>query len=175
MNMKDVRQFGARIAGGAKDKGQILVDAAAIRELAELLAETGLGEIEIEQGNRRIRVARAGSGSETISSAPVPVLSERVGVPDHPAEQAARKPSAEGTVLSPLVGTVYVAPEPGKSPFVKIGDQVREGDTLLIVEAMKTMNPILAPRAGMVKEICVRDAQPVEFGQTLIVLSSGQD
>ena len=70
-----------------------------------------------------------------------------------------------------MVGTVYVAPEPGKPPFVKVGDTVHEGDTLLIVEAMKTMNPIIAPRSGIVKEICVEDAQPIEFGQTLLVLS----
>jgi acetyl-CoA carboxylase biotin carboxyl carrier protein len=70
-----------------------------------------------------------------------------------------------------MVGTVFVSPEPGKPPFVKVGDSVREGETLLIVEAMKTMNPILAPRAGTVRDICVRDAQPVEFGQTLLILS----
>ncbi|HEY3637301.1 MAG TPA: acetyl-CoA carboxylase biotin carboxyl carrier protein [Rhizomicrobium sp.] len=167
MNMKEL---GARIAGNAKDKEQNLVDAAAIRELAELLEETGLGEIEIEHGGRRIRVVRASQGAP-FAATPVPVMSERVAVPDRP-EPAARKSDAEGAVPSPLVGTVYIAPEPGKPPFVKVGDTVREGDTLLIVEAMKTMNPILAPRSGTVKEVCVRDAQPVEFGQTLIVLSS---
>lgn len=173
MNMKDVRQLGARIAGNAKEKGPLHVDASAIRELAELLDATGLGEIEIEQGGRRIRVARAGAVGHVTPSAPVPVMSERVAVPETAVEQPVRKTDAEGAVLSPLVGTVYVAPEPGKPPFVKIGDSVREGETLLIVEAMKTMNPITAPKAGVVKEICVSDAQPVEFGQTLIVLSSG--
>lgn len=174
MNMKDVRHLGARLAGNAREKGQLQVDAPAIRELADLLDETGLGEIEIEQAGRRIRVARGGSIREMTPSGPVPVMSERVGVPEgHAAEQPVHKTDAEGAVHSPLVGTVYVAPEPGKPPFVKIGDSVREGDTLLIVEAMKTMNPILAPRAGTVKQICVSDAQPVEFGQTLIVLSSG--
>ncbi len=171
--MKDVRQLGARFAGNAKEKGQIQVDAPAIRELAEILDETGLGEIEIEQGGRRIRVARAGAPGQMTASAPVPVMSERVGIPERPPEQPVRKADAEGAVLSPLVGTVYVGPEPGKPPFVKVGDSVREGDTLMIVEAMKTMNPIAAPRSGIVKEICVSDAQPVEFGQTLIVLSSG--
>jgi acetyl-CoA carboxylase biotin carboxyl carrier protein len=174
MNMKDVRQLGARFAGNTKEKGQLQVDAPAIRELADLLAETGLGEIEIEQNGRRIRVARAGSAAPPAST-PVPVMSERVSVPEKAAEASARKPDAEGAVPSPLVGTVYVAAEPGKPPFVEIGDSVREGDTLMIVEAMKTMNPILAPRSGTVKEICVRDAQPVEFGQTLLVLSSGQN
>jgi acetyl-CoA carboxylase biotin carboxyl carrier protein len=174
MNMNDVKQLGSRLAGSAKDRGPIQVDASAIRELAVLLAETGLGEIEIEHNGRRVRVARAGSAAQPLST-PVPVMSERVSVPERPAEPPARKTDADGAVPSPLVGTVYVAAEPGKPPFVKIGDSVREGDTLLIVEAMKTMNPILAPRAGTVKEICVRDAQPVEYGQTLIVLASGQE
>jgi acetyl-CoA carboxylase biotin carboxyl carrier protein len=174
MNMKDVKQLGARFAGGAKEKGQLQVDGAAIRELAELLDETGLGEIEVEHGGRRIRVARGVSAAGHFSTTPVPVMSERVGTPERAAEQPSRKTEAEGAVLSPLVGTCYVSPEPGKPPFVKIGDTVREGDTLLIVEAMKTMNPIMAPRAGVVKEICVRDAQPVEFGQTLLVISSGE-
>ena len=174
MNIKDVRQLGARFAGNAKEKGQFQVDAPAIRELADLLEETGLGEIEIEQNGRRIRVARAGAAQQPAST-PVPVMSERVSVPDRPAEQPVRKADAEGAVPSPLVGTVYMAAEPGKPPFIKIGDSVREGDTLLIVEAMKTMNPIVAPRAGTVKEICVRDAQPVEFGQTLLILSAGPE
>jgi acetyl-CoA carboxylase biotin carboxyl carrier protein len=175
MNMKDVRQLGARISGNAKEKGQLQVDASAIRELADLLEETGLGEIEIEQGGRRIRVARAGVAGQLMPSTPVPVMSERVAAPERLAEQPTRKAETDGAVLSPLVGTVYVAPEPGKPPFVKVGDSVREGDTLLIVEAMKTMNPIVSPKAGTVKEICVSDAQPVEFGQTLLVISSGQD
>jgi acetyl-CoA carboxylase biotin carboxyl carrier protein len=171
MNMKDVRQLGARIAGNAKDKGQFQVDASAIRELAELLDETGLGEIEIEHGGRRIRVSRGASGGH-LTATPVPVLSERVSVPERASDQPVHKSDAEGAVTSPLVGTVYVAAEPGKPPYVKVGDTVREGDTLMIVEAMKTMNPIMAPRAGVVKEICVRDAQPVEFGQTLLVITS---
>jgi acetyl-CoA carboxylase biotin carboxyl carrier protein len=172
MNMKDVRDLGARISGNTKEKGHLQVDAGAIRELAEILDETGLGEIEIEQGGRRIRVARA-SAAAPLAATPVPVMSERVSVPERPTDQPARKTDAEGAVLSPLVGTVYVSPEPGKPPFVRVGDTVREGDTLLIVEAMKTMNPIVAPRAGTVKEICVGDAQPVEFGQTLLVITSG--
>src|SRR6201999_1635022 len=88
-------------------------------------------------------------------------------------QDAAAKPSgpAPGAVPSPMVGTVYVSPEPGKPPFVKVGDTVKEGDTLFIVEAMKTMNPIAAPRSGKITEICVHDAQPVEFGQTLLVIA----
>jgi acetyl-CoA carboxylase biotin carboxyl carrier protein len=171
--IKDVRQLGARFANSGKPKPQPQVDAEVIRELSELLTETGLTEIEIEQGGRRVRVAR--QNSPHISAAPValPALSEHVGAPPAaaPADAQSAKRDVEGAVASPMVGTVYVSPEPGKPPFVKVGDSVREGETLLIVEAMKTMNPILAPRAGTVRDICVRDAQPVEFGQTLLVLS----
>ena len=84
---------------------------------------------------------------------------------------AKREGPHPGAVTSPMVGTVYISPQPGAAPFVKVGDQVKEGDTLLIVEAMKTMNPIVAPRAGTVSEICVTDTQPVEFGQTLLIVS----
>ena len=174
MNMKDVKSIGARITAGGKSRSLPAIDSAAIRELAELLSETGLTEIEIEQGGRRVRVAR--QNSPHISAAPITVaaMSEPVTPPAaagtaseaHPAKR-----DTEGAVTSPMVGTAYLAPEPGKPPFVKPGDTVREGDTLLIVEAMKTMNPILAPRAGTVTEILVRDAQPVEFGQMLLVLS----
>jgi acetyl-CoA carboxylase biotin carboxyl carrier protein len=171
MNMKDVKQLGARFAGTARGKGPVQVDAAAIRELAELLDETGLGEIEIEQGGRRIRVVRANASGSASSPGLFPVISESVVAPAQPLERSAQKSGGDGAIVSPLVGTVYVAPEPGKPPFVQVGDAIRAGDTLLIVEAMKTMNPIVAPRAGTIREICVRDAEPVEFGQTLIVLS----
>jgi acetyl-CoA carboxylase biotin carboxyl carrier protein len=170
--IKDVRQLGARFGNPGKIKPQIQVDAEVIRELSDLLTETGLTEIEIEQGGRRIRVAR--QNAPHISAAPVavPALSEPVIIPPATSIEAApARRDADGAVTSPMVGTVYIAAEPGKPPFVKVGDSVREGDTLLIVEAMKTMNPILAPRAGTVAEILVRDAQPVEFGQTLLVLS----
>jgi acetyl-CoA carboxylase biotin carboxyl carrier protein len=170
--IKDVRQLGARFANSGKPKPQPQVDAEVIRELSELLTETGLTEIEIEQGGRRVRVAR--QNSPHISAAPVAVtaLSEHVAAPPAVAGEApSAKREVDGAVASPMVGTVFVSPEPGKPPFVKVGDTVREGDTLLIVEAMKTMNPILAPRAGTVRDICVRDAQPVEFGQTLLILS----
>ena len=161
MNMKDVKSIGARIAAGGKVKSPT-VDAAAIRELADLLAETGLTEIEIEQNGARLRVARQ-QGGTVVSDAPARPAAQSTEIP-------AKGPPA-GAVPSPMVGTVYVGPEPGKPPFVKVGDTVQEGDTLLIVEAMKTMNPILAPRGGTVSEICVHDAEPVEFGQTLLVIS----
>lgn len=171
--IKDVRQLGARLASAGKGKPAGHVDADVIRELSDLLTETGLTEIEIEHGGRRVRVAR--QNSPHISATPVAVttISEPVmAQPQTTAPEASTaKRTAEGAVTSPMVGTVFIAPEPGKPPFVKVGDTVREGDTLLIVEAMKTMNPILAPRAGTVTEVLVRDAQPVEFGQMLLVLS----
>jgi acetyl-CoA carboxylase biotin carboxyl carrier protein len=163
MNMKDVKSIGGRIPLGKKIMPTI--DSSAIRELAELLSETGLTEIEIEQGGSRLRVARQVVSSYVAEAVPVPVASAEA-----PAPAAAKGPPA-GAVPSPMVGTVYVAPEPGKPPFVKVGDKVSEGDTLLIVEAMKTMNPIAAPRAGTVTEINVQDAEPVEYGQTLLVIS----
>jgi len=140
------------------------IDAEAIRALSDLLAETGLTEIEVEQNGARIRVARAGVMAAVAAAAPVASA---------PAAAPAAAPSSgpqPGAVTSPMVGTVYAAPEPGKPPFVKVGQQVKEGDTLFIVEAMKTMNPIPAPRGGTIKEICVENGSPVEFGQTLLIL-----
>lgn len=161
----DVKDIGGRVATGPKKVAAI--DAASIRELADLLTETGLTEIEIEHEGRRLRVVRQAAQFvaqpvAAAAAAPSTVLE---------APTARRETHPAGTVTSPMVGTVYVAPEPGKPPFVKVGDKVKEGDTLLIVEAMKTMNPIVAPRAGTVSEMCVHDAQPVEFGQALLVLA----
>lgn len=159
MNMKEIK---ARISP-KKDGESSTADA--VRELAGLLEETGLTEIEVEQDGVRLRVSRAvqtvvgHAGVAPVAAAPAAA----------PAAEAPKGPPA-GAVPSPMVGTVYVAPEPGKPPFVKVGDTVKEGDTLFIVEAMKTMNPILAPRSGSIKEVCVSDAQPVEFGQTLLVI-----
>jgi acetyl-CoA carboxylase biotin carboxyl carrier protein len=138
------------------------VDADAIRELSRLLNETGLTEIEIEHNGARIRVSRA-AVSAMAAPAPAPAAAA-------PASPAAAAGPAPGTVPSPMVGTVYLSPEPGKPAFIAVGKQVKEGETLFIVEAMKTMNPITAPRSGTVKEICVSDKQPVEFGQALCVI-----
>ncbi|HWA92044.1 MAG TPA: acetyl-CoA carboxylase biotin carboxyl carrier protein [Rhizomicrobium sp.] len=154
---------------GNGEKSKSGVDAEAVRELAGLLNETGLTEIEIEHNGARIRVSRQASGAVVHAAAPVAHTAAPAAAPE--AAPAAPKGPPAGAVPSPMVGTVYVAPEPGKPPFVKVGDTVKEGDTLLIVEAMKTMNPITAPRAGTVREICVHDAQPVEFGQTLLVIA----
>jgi acetyl-CoA carboxylase biotin carboxyl carrier protein len=137
------------------------IDAEAIRALSDLLTETGLTEIEVEHNGARIRVARAGAMA---TIAPVAVAAAA------PAAPASSGPQPGG-VTSPMVGTVYLASEPGKPPFVKLGQQVKEGETLFVVEAMKTMNPIPAPRSGTVKEICVENGTPVEFGQMLLVLS----
>lgn len=167
MSIKDARQIAGRPADGSKSKDGSIIDAQAIRELAELLGETSLTEIEIEQNGLRLRVCRAATPPAAAVSVHAPAAV--VQAAETPA--AKREGHAPGTVTSPMVGTVYVAPEPGAEPFVKVGDTVKEGDTLLIVEAMKTMNPILAPKAGTVTEISVRDAEPVEFGQALLAIA----
>ena len=169
MSLKDdVKQLGALLTNGTKPKA---IDASAIRELADLLTETGLSEIEIEQDGMRLRVARQASA---VAYAPLP-QAQPAALSSAPVSTEGPAPKREGpnpgAVTSPMVGTVYVSPQPGAAAFVKVGDTVKEGDTLLIVEAMKTMNPISATRAGTVSEICVSDAQPVEFGQTLLILS----
>jgi len=145
-------------------KGKAGIDADAIRELSELLHTTGLTEIEIEKEGARIRVCRAGAAAVSAVAAPAtvaaaPVAAAVPAVGPHP-----------GAVPSPMVGTVFVAAEPGKPPFISVGQTIAEGDTIFIVEAMKTMNPITAPRSGTVLEINVSNGQPVEFGQTLAVI-----
>lgn len=147
-------------------------DTALIRDLAVLLDETNLSEIELEQGDTRIRVAR-----QMTISAPVNVAAP-MATPTAPAaaaSPAAAAPAAEPahagtTVTSPMVGTAYLAAEPGAPAFIQVGDKVVEGQTILIIEAMKTMNHIPATKAGTVKQILVDDAQPVEFGEPLIIV-----
>jgi acetyl-CoA carboxylase biotin carboxyl carrier protein len=165
MSMKDAK---AQIASPRGHNGEAGSVADMVRELAELLSETNLTEIEVEQNGQRVRVSRQMSAvmTQAMPTAAAPAAIAPAGG----APQKAAGPQA-GTVTSPMVGTVYLAPEPGKPPFVKVGDTVKEGDTLLIVEAMKTMNPILAPRSGTVREICISDAEPVEFGQPLLVIA----
>lgn len=146
---------------------KLSVDKKLIRDLAELLAETGLSEISWSEGGVEVRVAR----NATITVAPPPVAAvPPVLVAAAPAAEAPDLTAHPGAVKSPMVGTAYVAPEPGAQPFVKPGDAVREGQTVLIVEAMKTMNPILAPRAGKVVRILVENQQPVEYGQILMLI-----
>jgi len=145
------------------------VDGEAVRGLAELLGETGLTEIEYQVGDQRIRVARASLPAPVSHYVPPPAPSASPPPSETLAPVIALVPQGE-PVLSPMVGTVYLSAEPGASPFVKTGDMVTKGDTLLIIEAMKVMNPIRAPRDGKVIEICVSDTKPVEFGEPLVIL-----
>jgi len=143
------------------------VDAELIRKLAALLDETGLTELEYQTNALRVRVAKNHASPVGASVAPV-----HAAAPTARAPEAVPAPAAEhpGAVTSPMVGTAYCAPEPGAPAFIKVGDNVRQGQTLLIIEAMKVMNPVPAPRTGMVTEILVRDAQPVEYGEVLLVI-----
>lgn len=147
------------------------MDLAQIRELARLLDEAGLTEIEVETNGARVRLARqpapvAAAPNYMVAPASLPASS----TVSAPAADSAQFEQHPGAVASPMVGTVYVAPEPGAPPFVQVGDSVIEGETLLIIEAMKTMNPIPAPRSGRVARILITDTQPVEFGQPLLIL-----
>ena len=154
---------------GAGNSG-MNVDTSLVRELAEMLGETGLTEIEVEDGDRKIRVSRGG-GVAVAAPAPAPVAAAAPAAPAAPAaEAAAPAVDTAGAIKSPMVGTVYLAAEPGAPDFVKVGDSVKEGQTLVIVEAMKVMNPITADKAGTVKSILVENAQPVEFDQPLVVV-----
>ncbi len=153
------------------------IDKKAIRDLAEIMNETGLGEIEIETDDHRIRVSRGSTGSTqavyATAPAAAPAAAPQAAAPAaaEPAPTAAETASNNpGAVKSPMVGTAYMSPEPGAPAFIKPGDTVSEGQTLLIVEAMKTMNPIAAPKAGKVVEILVSDQEPVEFGQPLVIV-----
>ncbi len=164
---------------------KFIVDGESVRGLAKLLEETGLTEIEYQVGTQRIRVVRgqiqaspppyyappAPVASAPLSSAPLSAL------PPQPSVSAIEEglpvpPSApQGeAILSPMVGTIYLYGEPGSQPFVKIGDVVKKGDTLLIIEAMKVMNPIRASRDGKILDVCVQDTKPVEFGEPLVIL-----
>ncbi len=142
------------------------VDEDLIRRLSALLEETGLGEIEYAQGKMRVRVARGGGARAGPVSHGAPTIAA------DPAAEAAAPLAAntEAAVIAPMVGTVYVSPEPGAAPFVRPGDVVEEGQTLLLIEAMKTFNPIRAPRAGRVARVLVSDAMPVEYGEALVIL-----
>ncbi len=141
-----------------------------IRRLAALLEETGLSEIEYEADGRRIRVGRGPVGVSAAAPEHIPSAAPPGGEPAADAPPAGEKALPPGAVTSPMVGTVYVAAEPGASPLIKVGDTVQEGQTLLIIEAMKVMNPLASPRAGTVIEILVGDGQPVEFGEPLLVI-----
>jgi acetyl-CoA carboxylase biotin carboxyl carrier protein len=156
------------MAKDQKDKSS--VEHGLIRELAELLNETGLSEIEVEREGLRLRVARQISVTAAVAA---PVTSAAALAPGGGAAAAPRAndpANHPGCVKSPMVGTAYRAPEPGSSPFIEVGTRVAQGQTLLIIEAMKTMNQIPAPRAGTVTQIMVENGQPVEFGEPLVVI-----
>ena len=144
----------------------------AVRSLARLIDETGLTEIEVERGGMRIRVARQNTVyAAPAGAAPVVRASEAPRVlPATEVSTAVDPAKHPGVVASPMVGTAYRSPEPGKPPFVEVGKTVKAGDTLLIIEAMKTMNQIPAPRAGTVTQILIEDGQPAEFGQPLMII-----
>ncbi|MGL5838828.1 MAG: acetyl-CoA carboxylase biotin carboxyl carrier protein [Sphingorhabdus sp.] len=149
--------------------GGMHVDTKLVRELAELLNDTGLSEIEVEDGDRKIKVARM---INAVATSPVTIAApagSSAAAPSPLAEAAAPLVSVNA-IKSPMVGTAYLSPEPGAPPFVNIGDKVSAGDTLLIVEAMKVMNPITAASGGTVKSIFVESGQPIEFDQPLMVI-----
>ena len=148
------------------------IDPDLIRELAQLLEETGLSEIEIERDGQRVRVARPMPGAAAAPAA-LPVQVEAPPTSPAPADSTLAQADLAkhpGVVTSPMVGTAYRGPEPGAMPFVDVGSQVAAGATLLIIEAMKTMNQIPAPRAGTVTKILIEDGQPVEFGEPLMII-----
>ena len=149
----------------AENKSAMQVDAALVRQLAELLDENLLTEIEVQDGERKIRVARTAPTFATAAPvANMPAVAAPV------AEVPAAAPSTVNALKSPMVGTVFLAAEPGAKPFAGVGDTVTEGQTLLIIEAMKVMNPIAATRAGKVTQVLVENGQPVEFDQPLLVI-----
>jgi len=146
------------------------IDKELIRDLAELLTETDLSEIEVEQNDFRIRVTRAAPAAYAQVAAPQPAQAP-AAVPEIAAPVGDTDPSSHpGAVKSPMVGTVYLAPDPDAKPFVDVGDVVSTGQTLMIVEAMKHMNEVPAPKAGTVSAILVTNGQPVEYGEVLIVI-----
>jgi acetyl-CoA carboxylase biotin carboxyl carrier protein len=164
------------VASKGEKIGAMRIDAALVQQLAELLTANELTEIEVEDGDRKIRVARH-SVHDLLTSSPsygalpaaaaMPIAqgAAKVATDDAPTEEA-----SGDTVKSPMVGTAYLSSQPGTKPFVAAGDAVKAGDTLLIVEAMKVMNPIIAPSGGVIKKLLVSDGQPVEFDQPLVII-----
>jgi len=149
------------------DKQQRGIDHDLIRELAKLLDETGLTEIEFERGGERVRVAR----QPPVSAVPARPAPPEAAPPPAATDRAALDPAKHpGVVTSPMVGIAYRGPEPGARPYVEVGSRVHAGDPLLVVEAMKTLNQIPAPRGGTVFQILIEDGQPVEFGEPLLII-----
>lgn len=151
------------------------VDIELVRQLATVLDETNLTEIEVEDGDRKVRVARKVQVTQNVvGGAPVvaaaPAAAPVAAPATMPSDPASITPAHDNAVKSPMVGTAYLSPEPGAKPFIAVGQQVKAGETLLIVEAMKVMNPIAAPHGGTVKAILIDSGQPVEFDQPLVVV-----
>ena len=156
----------------ASRSGGMNIDTKLVRELAELLAETGLTEIEVEDGDRKIKVAKQGAPIATVQAVAAPAAAPAVPLPAAAAPAPAVAPAADpNAVKSPMVGTCYLFPEPGAAPFIAVGSQIKAGDTLVIIEAMKVMNPITAASGGTVTAILVDNGQPVEYDQPLVVIS----
>jgi acetyl-CoA carboxylase biotin carboxyl carrier protein len=154
-----------------KEQQPMRVDGALLRELAELLSANDLTEIEVEDGDRKIKVRR--ESAPVMAYAPAPAATAPTAAAPAPAAaapEAAPAAAPVDAVKSPMVGTAYLSPEPGAKPFIAPGQSVKAGDTLLIIEAMKVMNPITAPKGGKVAQILIGDAQPVEFDQPLVVI-----
>jgi len=150
-------------------------DTKLVRELAKILNDTGLTEIEMEKGSLKIRVAKGGGQIVQAMAAPAPVAaapaaSQPVAAPAAKTEKTDAS-AHPGAAKSPMVGTVYTRPSPDADSFVKVGDKVKEGDTIVLIEAMKTFNPITATKSGKIEEILVEDAQPVEFGEVLFIIA----
>jgi len=151
-------------------------DTKLVRELAKIPNDTGLTEIEMEKGSLKIRVAKGGGQIVQAMAAPAPVAAAAPAASQPVAAPAAKTEKADasahpGAAKSPMVGTVYTRPSPDADAFVKVGDKVKEGDTIVLIEAMKTFNPITATKSGKIEEILVEDAQPVEFGEVLFIIA----
>lgn len=146
------------------------IDQALIRDLANILNETDLTEIEVEQDDLRIRVSRSGTPQYVQAPIAAPSYAAPTAAPAVAAAPAVPGRNPANVVSAPMVGTVYMAPAPGARPFIEVGATVKEGQTLIIIEAMKTMNQIPSPKSGKVTEILVDDGHPVEYGQALVVV-----
>jgi acetyl-CoA carboxylase biotin carboxyl carrier protein len=171
--MAQASKPGPRKVEDGEKTGGMRIDPDLVRELAQLLTDNALTEIEVADGDRRIKVVRDAVPAIGAAASPGPVAPALSAPPMHAKEDVGHQEQEEvsgTTVKSPMVGTAFLSPEPSAAPFVAVGDTVKAGDTLLIVEAMKVMNPITAPEGGVIRKIMVADAQPVEFDQPLVVI-----